>query len=103
VLQNWRDPDPAVVEQHLTRLRTFDYPDTVRKSAALALDRIGGEQAVEIMKEARAKEQALIDRLEANRLVPDFYRRAAVINAFQAQHEAVLFYLNSALRRREDA
>jgi hypothetical protein len=102
VLENWRNPDPALVESKVERLRLFDYPASVRTSAAIALDKIGGSDAAQLLKEAQGKEQNLVQRLEANRSLPDYYRRASVIEAFRAQHESVLFYLNSALRRRED-
>jgi len=97
-LKDYQNPTEAEVAAWQVRLEEFKQPDYVRWTAAIALGRIGGSEAVAFLREAEAGEKDFIERLRRNGERPDFYKRSVVINDLMRQHEDVLFYIRKALK-----
>ncbi len=96
-LENWSEPTEEDVARLQERLEKFAYPGYVRWTVAVALGRIGGEEALEILQKAAAAEREFLGRLRANKDLPDHYRRAPVIEGLIRRHEDVLFYIERPL------
>jgi len=97
-LKNWKNPDDAEIAEWRGRLEEFRYPDYVRWTVAVALGKIGGTEAVAMLKEAEAAESDYIARLEKNKTQRDFFKREPVIEDLIRQHHDVLFYIRKALK-----
>ncbi|MFO7956585.1 MAG: hypothetical protein R6X33_05755 [Candidatus Brocadiia bacterium] len=98
-LSNWQEPDEEEVAELQEKLDPFAYPDYVRWTVANALRRIGGEQAISVLKEAAQEERDFVERLRKNADRRDYHQRQPVIEGLMAQHEDVLFYVRMALER----
>jgi HEAT repeat protein len=101
VLENWEDPTEEAVAAMQDRLEVMAYPDYVRWTCALALGRIGGESASELLEEAESIETEFLRRLRANRELAEFRMREPVINGLIRRHEDVLFYIRLAQQEAE--
>ncbi len=98
-LQDWQNPDPEAVAAAQKRLEVFEYPDFVRWTAAIALGRITGPQAQDLLAEAARAEMAFLAKLRANATLPRYHRRKPIIAALVRRHEDVLFYIRRAQQR----
>lgn len=96
-LQNWSEPSEEEIAGLQERLEKFAHPGYVRWTVAVALGRIGGQDAVDALQKAAAAEREFLDRLRANKKRPEYYRRAPVIDGLIRRHEDVLFYIERAL------
>ncbi len=97
-LENWDNPDEETVARLMDRMEIFDYPGYVRWTVAIALGRIGSDPAREALRKAARAEEDFLDRLRANKQLPEPYRRAALINGMIRRHQDVLFYIRRALQ-----
>lgn len=96
-LEDWQAPTDEAVDEQVKRMRTFLYPASVRLSAAIALGKMGDTAT---LTEAFEAEQEILNRLERNRNEqPEYYQRAAVIEAVEKKHRDVFFYIRTALNK----
>lgn len=96
VLENPENSGEEAVKGWQKKLEIMEYPGYVRWTCALALGRIGGQKAADYLEEAEQMEVRFLEKLRKNRQMPEFYRRAPVINSLIRRHEDVLFYIRLA-------
>jgi len=95
---DWRGLTEAEAAEVRAKFEVFEYPDYVRWTAALALGRIGGTEAVELLHQGEKAEAALLDRLAKSKAVSGYFNRAPVMDELMRGHEDVLFYIRRALQ-----
>jgi hypothetical protein len=96
-MKDWATLTDDEVANARTRLDVFTYPDYVRWASAVALSRMGGSDAVGLLREGEKEEAAFLGVLAKAKERPDYAKRANVIDGLVGQHEDVLFYIRIAL------
>jgi len=96
-MKDWKSLTDAQVTKARAMLDVFAYPDYVRWASAIALGRIGGADAVGLLRGGEKEEVAFLGALAKAKEQPDYFKRANVVDGLIGQHEDVLFYIRGSL------
>jgi len=96
-MKDWKNLTDEEVAKVRALLDVFAYPDYVRWASAIALGRIGGTDAVGLLREGEKEEVAFLGVLAKAKEHPDYFKRADAMDGLIGQHEDVLFYVRAAL------
>ncbi len=101
-MKDWEDLAEADAHKVAELMEVFEQPGYVRRTAAIALGRIGGDRPRGLLLKAEEAEEAFLARLAAAQERKDYYKRAAVVDHLARRHEEVLFYIRKAINELEE-